>query len=203
MKGPRVHTLPRCVYASADYIPLCENTRGNPKESRTLGRSGEGLAPPRCWCLDSRVSQMNEAIKKEAFVVRLHQTLLGPAALNQLFGLGLVLDLDVWEKARVAVAWRSCTVITPTQPSRCLTLTKLVWEELNNGGGWFPSCGVCAISQWAGARCRGRLGGSKLPLDEWRGWVCPGMDWWPVLGVCLLPVTGGIGPSEGHGTSRC
>lgn len=47
---------------------------------------------------------MNEAIKKEAFVVRLHQTLLGPAALNRLSGLGLVLDLDVWEKARVAVA---------------------------------------------------------------------------------------------------
>lgn len=89
MKGPRVHTLPQCVYASADDIPVRENTRGNPKESRTLGRSGEGLAPPRCSCLESRVSQMNEAIKKEAFVVRLHQTLLGPAALNRLSGLGL------------------------------------------------------------------------------------------------------------------
>lgn len=76
-EGPaRSHTLSRCVYVSTDYVCGRENTRGNPKESRTFGQSGEGLAPPGCSCLESQVSQMNKAIKKEPFVLRLHQTLV-------------------------------------------------------------------------------------------------------------------------------
>lgn len=66
--------------------------------------------------LDSQVSrsQLNEAIKNEPLVLLLglHKTAFPVKPLEK----NPVWTSMVWEKARVAVAWRCCTVITHTHP---------------------------------------------------------------------------------------
>lgn len=84
MKGLGVHTLPQCVYESADDFSVRENTRGKPKESRALERSGEGLAPARSlrfpkWTKPLRRKRLSpDSIRAPS-----------PAALNPHSGLGL------------------------------------------------------------------------------------------------------------------
>lgn len=89
------------VFMWALMTLLFVRTQGNPKEIRTLWQGGEGL----CADLDdleSQVSQMNEAIKKEPFVLWTHS----------LDWVCFVLDLDDLRKSQ-----SRCCMTLPTHPA--------------------------------------------------------------------------------------
>lgn len=175
--------------------------RGKPKESRTLERSGEGLAPAR----NLRFPKWTNPLRRK----RLSPDSIrapSPAPLNPLSGLGLFsFGPRRSEKRPEPLLHDGAALLLPPRPAITLPHShQACVGGMNNGRGWFSSRGVFWISLWAGAHSQGRLGGpearTRLSVSGW--WGCAltaDLSW--VSASCQSPA--GLIPSEGHGTGQC